>query len=189
MHLKTFRADGATFVVSPYHPGISIREDVFRGQLLVSCVGEVEYPEDVPIYGTYWIGGRLALGRCGLIEEAMALAGSHVIADDFDLADDSEALSFRAELIEIHDERRRLVLAGRVEGYKVDWCKPVSSAAEASEVRGQIRELHNKICFEMRADNYSTMRYLGKKVRVRESRFVATCWRDHATRAILATET
>lgn len=156
----------------------------FHRQLFVSCSGDIEYAEDFPIYGTYWIGATLNLGRCGLIEDAMALAGSHVATDDFDLSGSPEALSFYAELIQIHDEGKRLVLTGRVSCRTVDWCKPVSSSAEAVEVRKKIDELQSEIFEEMRADNFSTMRYLRKKIRALEGRFVDTSWRNHTCKAL-----
>lgn len=184
MQLKTFRVDGVPFVVSPYHPGISIREDVFHRQLFVSCSGDIEYLEDFPIYGTYSIGTTLHLGRRGLIEDAMTLAGSHVAADEFDLSGCPEALSFYAELIEIHDERKRLVLTGRVSCRTVDRCEPVSSRAEVIEARKRIDELQSEIFEEMRADNFSTMRCLRKEISALEGRFVDTSWRDHAKAAI-----
>lgn len=184
MQLKTFRVGGVPFVISPYRPGMHIREDVFHRQLFVSCAGDIEYPEDFPIYGTYWIGTTLNLGRCGLIEDAMALAGSHVATDDFDLSGSPEALSFCAELIQIHDESKRLVLTGRVSCRTIDWCDPVSSSAEVIEVRRKIDELQSEIFEEMRADNFSTMRNLRKEISALEGRFVDTSWRNHAKAAI-----
>lgn len=184
MNLQIFRVDGVPFVVSPYQTGIHIREDVFRSQLFVSCEGEIEYPEDDPIYGTYWMGAALDLGRCGLIEEAMALAAAAIQADRFDLGDDSEAISFSPEYIEIVDERRRLVLAGRVRGYKIDWCEPVLSNVEALQVRKKVGELRSEASFEMGWDNFSTARGLRKDARALGGRLVDACWRDHTRLAI-----
>lgn len=184
MTLQIFYVDGVPFVVSPYQLGIHIREDVFLSQLLVSCEGEIEYPEDDPIYGSYWMGAALDLGRCGLIEEAMALAATAIQADCFDLGDDSEALSFSPEYVEIVDERHRLVLAGRVKGYQIDWCEPVSSSVEAHEVRKKVGELRSQASFEMGWDNFSTARGLRKDARALAGRLVDTRWQRHARLAI-----
>lgn len=184
MNLQIFRVDGVPFVVSPYQSGIHIREDVFRRQLFVSCEGVLEYPEDDPIYGTYWMAAALDIGRCGLIEEAIALAAASVQADRFDLDDDSEALSFSPEYIEITDESHRLVLAGRVRGYKIDWCEPVLSNVEALEVRKQVGKLRSEASFEMGWDNFSTARALRKDARALAGRLVDAHWRNHARLAI-----
>lgn len=50
MQPKTHVVDGVTFVATPYRAGTFVREDVFRRQLTITCRGEVEYPEDDPVY-------------------------------------------------------------------------------------------------------------------------------------------
>lgn len=168
MQLKTFRADGATFVVSPYHPGISIREDVFRRQFRIQCDGRFEYPEDRPIWGTYHIDGSLRLGERGLIEEAMALAEFCVEKDTFDLSGREDLISFSPEFIIIHDDHGRHVLAGQVWGRDVRWCSPVSSRAEATEASKQADEINRQAAFERGWDNYETARRLNRDAEVIE---------------------
>ncbi len=184
MNLRIFHVDGVPFVVSPYQAGIHIREDVFRRQFCITCAGQIEYPEDDPIYGTYWMGATLDFGECGLIEEAMALATAKVDADRFDLGDDTEALGFSPEFITVHDDQGQLVLAGRVCGSGIEWCPPASSRAEADRIRRQIDDLQQEASFEHGWDNYETAKGLRRKARALGGRLVDPRWRDHATAAI-----
>ena len=91
MQPKTHVVDGVTFVATPYRAGTLIREDVFWRQFTVTCQGYVGYPEDDPIYGTYWMPSVLELGQRGLIEDAMALALACVSEDEFDLNSDTDS--------------------------------------------------------------------------------------------------
>lgn len=184
MQLKTFRVDGATFVVSPYHPGLHIREDVFKRQFHVQCDGQFEYPEDEPIWGTYHLDGGLMLGECGLIEEAMSLAETCVKRHSFDLSGREDLISFSPELITIHDDHGRHVLAGDVWVREIRWCPPVSSRAEAGEVSRQAARLDNEASFERGWDNFCTARGLNRDALVLRGRLVHPIWRDHARAAI-----
>lgn len=184
MQLKTFHVGGATFVVSPYHPGISIREDVFRRQFHVQCDGRFEYPEDERIWGTYHIDSSLKLGERGLIEEAMALAETCVKQHSFDLSGREDLISFSPELVIIHDDYGRYVLVGQVHAADIRWCPPVSSAAEAREVSSQVAEINREASFERGWDNFETARQLNRAARVLEGRLVHPFWRNYARAAI-----
>lgn len=188
MQLKTFRVDGAAFVVSPYHPGIHIREDVFQRQFFVTCEGQIELPQDDPVYGTYWLDSTRTLGECGLIEEAIALAETCVEQHNFDLSDEYEehVLSFSPELIRVIDDRGRRVLAGEIWGSGIRWCPPVSSSAEADEVSSQAAKLNSEASFERGWDNYCTAKGLELKARILRGRLVHRIWRDHAKAALTA---
>src|SRR3546814_14789951 len=84
---------------SPDRAGTYLRKDVFWRQFTVTCQGNVEYPEDDPVYGSWWTPQTLVLGKCGLIEDAMSLANTRVLHHDFDPTDASDALSFAPKLI------------------------------------------------------------------------------------------
>lgn len=184
MQLKTFRVDGTTFIASPYRPGISIREDVFKSQFQVQCDGRFEYPEDERVWGTYHLQGSLDLGECGLIEEAMSLAETCVKQHRFDLSGREDLISFSPELITIHDDQDRLVLVGQAHIRDVRWCVPVSSSAEADEVASRVAKLNSEASFERGWDNFETARLLNRNARVLQGRLVHPIWRDHAKAAI-----
>lgn len=94
MQPKIHVVDGVTFVATPYRAGTFIREDVFWRQFTITCQGYIEYPEDDPVFGTWWTPHILELGQHGLIEEALALAADELSKDEFDLRSEIEALDF-----------------------------------------------------------------------------------------------
>src|SRR3546814_5754994 len=109
MQPKIHHFEGVAFVATPYRAGTYLRKDVFWRQFTITCQGNVEYPEDDPIYGSWWTPCTLVLGECGLIEDAMSLANARVSHHDFDFSDAIEALDFAPELIIIRDRDGRLV--------------------------------------------------------------------------------
>ncbi|WP_238897632.1 hypothetical protein [Achromobacter xylosoxidans] len=185
MQPKIHIFDGVPFVATPYRPGAYIRSDVFWRQFTISCQGEIEYPEDDPIYGTWWTPHVLTLGEHGLIESAMALATRCVTDHAFDLGDDIEALDFYPELVLIHDFMGRLVLAGQPCGQGIRWCEPVTSDEEVASLSKEINALRGEASYEAGWDNYSTAKDLRLRARVLAGRLVDPFWRDYA-RAILA---
>lgn len=186
MQPKTHVIDGVTFVATPYRAGTFIREDVFWRQLTVTCQGYVEYVEDDPIYGTYWVPSILELGERGLIEDAMALALACVSEHEFDLNPDSDALDFRPELVLVRDSLNRLVLTGQVWGAGIRWSEPITSDEEAAAVAKQVDDLRGEASYEACWDNYSTAEGLRLRARVLVGRLVDPFWQAHARRAVQA---
>ena len=186
MQPKTHVVDGVTFVATPYRAGTFIREDVFWCQFTITCQGQVEHPEDDPIYGTYWVPSVLELGQRGLIEEAMALALACVSEHEFDLNPDSDALDFRPELVLVRDSLNRLVLTGQVWGAGIRWSEPITSDEEAAAVAKQVDDLRGEASYEAGWDNYSTAEGLRLRARVLAGRLVDPFWQAHARRAVQA---
>lgn len=184
MQSKSHVVDGMSFVATPYRAGTFIREDVFWRQFTITCQGYIEYPEDDPIYGTWWTPHVLVLGEHGLIEEAMALAAACVAKDEFDLNSDIDALGFRPELVLIRDALDRLVLTGHVKGERICWCKPVSSDEEVASIVQQVDDLRSEASYEAGWDNYSTAEGLRLRARVLAGRLIDPFWQKHARQAI-----
>lgn len=178
--------DGVPFVADPYHAGTYVREDVFWRQFTITCQGQVEYPEDDPTYGTYWVPSILELGERGLIEDAMALALACVSEHEFDLNPDSDALDFRPELVLVRDSLNRLVLTGQVWGAGIRWSEPITSDEEAAAVAKQVDDLRGEASYEAGWDNYSTAEGLRLRARVLAGRLVDPFWQAHARRAVQA---
>jgi hypothetical protein len=186
MQPKIHVVEGVSFVATPYRAGTFIREDVFWRQFTITCCGEVEYPEDDPVYGTWWAPCKLALGQRGLIEDAMAMAAACVANDEFELNFDSDALGFRPELVLVHDELGRLVLAGQVWATAIRWCEPVLSDDDIAAVAKQVEYLRVEAAFEAGWDNHCTAAGLRLPARVLAGRVVDPFWRKHALRAVQA---
>jgi hypothetical protein len=159
---------------------------VFWRQFTITCEGNVEYPEDDPIYGTYWVPSILELGERGLIEEAMALALACVSEHQFDLSPDGDALDFRPELVLVRDALNRLVLTGQAWGAGIRWSEAITSADEAAAVAKRVDDLCGEACDEAGWDNYSTAEGLRRRARVLAGRLVDPFWQAHARRAVLA---
>lgn len=188
MQLKPHHFEGVAFIATPYRAGTYLRKDVFWRQFTITCQGNVEYPEDDPVYGSWWTSHTLVLGKCGLIEDAMSLAKARVSQRDFDLTDASDALGFAPELIVIRDRDGRLVLAGQVRGDTVRWCIPVASDEEASQIVKEVAELRSEASYEAGWDNFSTAQGLRFHARVLEGRLVDHFWQHH-TRQVVPTTT
>ncbi|RUF23428.1 hypothetical protein IPC1132_25780 [Pseudomonas aeruginosa] len=186
MQPKTHVIDGVTFVATPYRAGTFIREDVFWRQLTVTCQGYVEYVEDDPIYGTYWVPSIFELGERGLIEDAMALALACVSEHEFDLNPDIDALDFRPELVLVRDSLNRLVLTGQVWGAGIRWSEPITSDEEAAAVAKQVDDLRGEASYEAGWDNYSSAEGLRLRARVLAGRLVDPFWQAHARCAVQA---
>lgn len=184
MQPKVHHFDGVPFVATPYRAGTYIREEVFWRQFTVICQGEIEYPEDDPIYGTWWTSHALELGQCGLIEDAMSLADTHISQHDFDLSDDDEALDFSPELVILLDRQQRLVLAGQAWGNGIRWCPPVTTDDEARQIAKEVVALRSEASYEAGWDNFCTAKGLRLRARVLEGRLVDRYWRDYAGKAI-----
>ena len=187
MQPKTHVVDGVTFVATPYRAGTFIREDVFWCQFTITCQGYIEYPEDDPVFGTWWTPHILELGQHGLIEDALALAADELSKDEFDLRSEIEALDFRPELVLIRDSLDRLVVSGEVQcGGRIRWCEATASDAEAADVAKQVDDLRSEASYEAGWDNHSTAERLRLRARVLAGRLVDPFWQAHARRAVQA---
>lgn len=150
------------------------------------CEGEVEYPEDDSIYGTYWLQTSRDLGEYTSIEEAISAASRILTTGSFDL-DDSEALSFAPSLFLVRDRDQRLVLAGHVLSNGIRWCEPVASNDEVVRVHAEVSQTNAEAAFEAGWDNHSTARMLRFRARVLEGHLVDEVWRARARHALTAT--
>lgn len=159
---------------------------MFWRQFTVICHGEIEYPEDDPVYGIWWTPHTLELDQCGLIEDAMSLADVHVSQHDFDLSDGIEALDFSPELVFIHDKNERLVLAGQASSSGIEWCPPVMSDDEVRRAINEVEDLRSEASYEADWDNFSTAKHLRLRALVLEGRLVDRLWREHASKVIHA---
>lgn len=186
---KTILFDGVSYVETPYERGVYLRPRTFWRQLTVTCYGQTEYPEDDPVYGTWWTSGAVILGSCGLIEQTMALAVRCVEQHDFDTDDDSEALAFSPERVCVHDRQNRLVLAGQVVGSGIQWSVPVAHDGEILAVVEQARRLSAEAAFEHGWDNYCTARGLSLQSAILRGRLVDRFWRAHARQAFQTAST
>jgi hypothetical protein len=184
MQLCIHHVDGNGFVANPYQDGAYTRNEVFWRQFNITCEGKIEYPEDDPVYGTYWAPRTLGLGRHGLIECAMRAARSRMSQRDFGLASQCHALSFSPELVFIRDCQRRLVLAGQAWAGGVRWCMPVASDDEAAGILKQAGELRREASCEASWDNFETAKRLRLSARVLEGQLVDRIWRSHALKAV-----
>ncbi|WP_269495636.1 hypothetical protein [Castellaniella sp. S9] len=185
MQPKIYHFEGVAFIATPYRAGTYLPKDVFWRQFTITCQGNVEYPEDDPVYGSWWTPQTLVLGKCGLIEDAMSLANTRVLHHDFDLTDASNALSFAPELIIVRDRGQRLVLAGQVRGDTVRWCIPVASDDETEQIVNEVAELRSEASYEAGWDNFSTAQGLRFRARVLEGRLVDRFWRHYTHKVVL----
>lgn len=182
MNLQVLHFQGVPHVVTPYQKGTYIREDAFWRQFRISCMGELSFIEDNPIFGTWEIRRGFDLGERGLIEDAMRLAETCIHEHRFNLPED--AVGFSPDLIYIRDEQKRLVLAGRAHGSRINWCPPVSTKEEARDVIKQASALHSQGSFERGWDNFTTARRLHLDADTAEGRLVHPFWREHALAAL-----
>lgn len=180
MQLKTHVSNEQTFVATPYRAGTFVRSDIFWRQFTITCQGNMECPEDDPVYGTWLTPHTLVLGQHGLIEDAMALASAHLSTHQFESDSTINALDFIPELVLVRDALDRLVLAGQARGELIHWCEPVGSDSEAASVVKQVDELRSEASYEAGWDNFSTAERLRLSARVLAGRLVDPYWRKYA---------
>lgn len=152
----------------------------------VTCEGEAEYPEDDPIYGTYWVESVVNLGPFDSLDQAIVDIEDRTDRDDIGSAADEDALSYSPRLFKISDNEGRLVLAGDVRGAKVRWCVPVVSDEEALQVTSKMEALYSCASLESGWDNHSTASRLRFEANILGGRLVDPLWRT-VTSAALAT--
>lgn len=178
--------DGIPFVATPYQSGVYIRQDVFMNQFILTCMGELEYPQDDPQYGTYKMDGYVVLGSFGLIEDAISMAQTRISEDPFPVSAESDALAFYPEQIYINFKSRngKLVLSGTVRNQQINWCYPSVSSSEEADLEIRIADLYSRASFESGWDNYETARALRRRAAVLEGHLVNPQWRKHAHTAL-----
>lgn len=153
--------------------------------MALSCEGRVQYPEDNPIYGTYWLGSARHLGEHHRIEDAIA-AAARILANRTFSINDGEALGFSPDLFVIRDQVRRLVLVGHVWGLGIKWCAPVSSDDEVARIQAEVDQTCREASFEAGWDNHETARQLRLRASVLKGHLIDVAWRERARNALAA---
>lgn len=155
-----------------------------RLPLRVTCHGEIEYPQDDPVYGTYTMPGTVTLAECASLDESMACVERHAQQEDLPTGED-DALGFLPQLFTVLDGEGNLVLAGEPWRHGVKWCDPVASDDEARQVVEQASKLRAEASAEAGWDNHTTARRLSFRARVLEGRLVDPWWRQAVRAALL----
>ena len=65
--------------------------------LRVTCLGEIEYPEDDPIYGSYSTVTTIELAQCGSLDEAIAFVEG-IARQSRIVTGDDDAIGFQPAL-------------------------------------------------------------------------------------------
>lgn len=155
----------------------------------VMVEGRTEYPEDDPIYGTYWQDGTISLGRAWTIAEAMDLAASAWLRDEWDPREKGEdfydsdfgrdmgPLRFYPQTFIICDENYRRVLMGEVD--RMIWHAHVTDPAELARINAEMEALYAEAAQESGWDNYETARQLRGKARKSGASIVDSAWMGH----------
>lgn len=177
---------GVTVVAEQLAPESANVAAVRRFPLRVTCLGEIEYPEDDPTYGSYTVPDTITLAACDTLDAAIACVERFARQDDIPTGDD-DALRFRPRLFMIRDGEQCLVLAGEPWRYCIRWCEPVASDGEARLVVEKASKLRGEASFEAGWDNHSTARRLRFRASVLEGRLVDPYWRQAARAALLQT--
>lgn len=154
--------------------------------LVLACIGEVEYSEGDPSFGSCWLQRSLILAECRTLSEAIAIARTRVMAGDFETGS-NDAPGFSPNIFTILDRDQCLALAGEARSGDIRWCDPVASDAEARMVVIQASRLRAEASFEAGADNHSAARNLRFRASVLEGRLVDPFWRAAARQALRET--
>ncbi|MGV6876578.1 hypothetical protein ACUSIJ_28410 [Pseudochelatococcus sp. B33] len=152
--------------------------------LRITCLGEIEYPEDDPIYGSYTMVHTVDLDHCDSLDEAMACVERIARQDRIDTGD-GDALDFQPRLFVVVDGEQCQVLAGEPWHRGIRWCDPVASDGEACHVVEKASKLRGEASFEASWDNYCTARELRFRASVLEGRLVHADWRQIVRAALL----
>ncbi|SMH27933.1 hypothetical protein [Mesorhizobium australicum] len=151
--------------------------------LRVDCLGEIEYPEDDPIYGSYTVPHTVELAQCASLAEAIACVERLARQDEIATGEDG-ALGFLPRLFIVRDGEHCLVLAGEPWRRSVRWCEPVASDGEARLIVEKASKLRGEASFEAGWDNHSTARSLRFRASALEGRLVDPSWRQAARAAL-----
>lgn len=165
-------------------PAIAALAAARKYPLRITCLGEVRYPEDDPVYGSYTVVQTVELGQCDSLAEAIASVERFAGQDRFETGDD-DAMGFEPRLFVIIDSEQCQVLAGEPWRRGIRWCDPVASDGEARLVVAKASKLRGEAAFEAGWDNHSTARDLRFRASVLEGRLVHADWRQTARAALL----
>ncbi|CCW29053.1 conserved hypothetical protein [Xenorhabdus nematophila F1] len=163
-----------SFLHTPYEPGVSLRSDVFQTQFSVLVSGDAEYPEDDPVYGTYYSEKTLIVCNTSTLTDAVQQLkaiideGSWVFRDegvdyyDPDFGSDMGPISFIPRKVTIYDRYNRRLLGGRIAS-EIIWARQVTRKDELVALEKERNRLKAEGSYEHGWDNYSTAKYLWGK--------------------------
>lgn len=155
----------------------------------VDVEGRKEYPEDDPIYGTYWQDGVTHLGRAWSVAEAMEIAAAAWLKDDWDPREAGEdyhdsdfgrdmgPISFSPRMFIIQDNERRRILTG--DARAMTWYAHVTDPAEIARITEEQQALRQDAAMESGWDNFETARQLSVQADKLGASVVDAYWRDH----------
>ncbi|MGC0824941.1 hypothetical protein WKG93_18525 [Pantoea agglomerans] len=155
----------------------------------VNVCGQMEYPEDDPVYGTYWRDESIHLGRAWTVAEAMDIAAAAWLEDeweprepgecywDSDFGRDMGPVSFSPRTIVISDEQNRKVLTADAAG--LEWNAHVTREEEISRLAAEKEALLREASQESSWDNFSTAKQLRAKAEATQAGVVDTAWQGH----------
>lgn len=116
--------------------------------LRVACLGEMEYPQDDPVYRTYSVPDTLKLAECTSLAEAIACVEQLASLENIPTGDD-DAVGFTPRLFFIRDGEGCLSLAGEPWHRGVKWCDPLASDGEAPLVVDAASKLRGEASIEV----------------------------------------
>jgi len=155
----------------------------------VIAYGQMEYPEDDPVYGTYWREGSIHLGRAWTVAEAMQIAAAAWLEDeweprepgesywDSDFGRDMGPVSFSPRTIIISDEKNRKVLTANA--VSLEWNAHVTCQEEISRLAAERDALLREAALESSWDNFSTAKQLRAKAEATQAGVVDSAWQGH----------
>lgn len=136
----------------------------------VDVEGRTEYPEDDPVYGTFWRDSVMHLGRAWTVAEVMEIAAAAWLEDewaprqedrdyyDSDFGRDMGPVSFSPRMFIIQDNERRRVLTG--DARAMSWYAHVTDPAELARIAAEQQSLREEAAIESGWDNFETARQL-----------------------------
>ncbi|MFG6076892.1 hypothetical protein [Erwinia sp. OPT-41] len=163
------------FIHTPYQTGVALREDVFHRQFEIRVIGMTEYPEDDPIYGSYYREEILTVCESSTISGAVEKLARLYETDSWPIRDEDEdyydselghdcgPLSFSPRFAEIYDRQSRRVLCGDFSQGLI-WFMPLTPPQDIATLQAKQCSLREEAAFESGWDNYSTARELRAQV-------------------------
>lgn len=155
-----------------------------RLPLVVTCLGDVEFPGGCLAHGRSAFEQTVILTRTSCLDEAIAHAETR-IGEDAITALPEGAGGFVAKLIVIQDDEKCLVLAGKVHARSISWCPPVTTDGEARQVVEKASRIRADAAFQADWHNTQAARQLRFRASVLEGRLVDPFWRAAAHAAVL----
>ncbi|ORM71086.1 hypothetical protein [Pantoea rwandensis] len=155
----------------------------------VDVEGRTEYPEDDPVYGTFWRDSVMHLGRALTLAEAMEIAAAAWLEDewdprqedrdyyDSDFGRDMGPVSFSPRMFIIHDSERRRVLTG--DARAMSWYAHVTDPAEVDRIAAEQQALREEAAMESGWDNFETARQLRERAEKTGAPVVDAVWLGH----------